>query len=71
MAARQAHNLKVEGSNPSPATKNLSPVRLVVRTAGFHPANVDSISTRVTKGVISQTDKAVAGEIDWWDASGL
>ncbi len=29
LEAREAHNLKVAGSNPAPATENFSPYRLI------------------------------------------
>ena len=46
--ARWAHNPKAEGSIPSPATLEIGPVRLSVRTRDFHSLKRSSILLQAT-----------------------
>ena len=48
LVARRAHNPKVVGSNPAPATINLRPCGQAVKTPPFHGGIPSSILGRVT-----------------------
>ena len=49
LVARRAHNPKVVGSNPAPATINLRPCGQAVKTPPFHGGIPSSILGRVTR----------------------